>query len=77
MPEIKTADGTYRYCDDKLHADNGGPAIQLNCGSKLYYMHGKPHRTDGPAIECGNGLDMWFLDGVRLSKEEHTLRTKT
>ena len=32
-------------------------------GDKSYYLEGKLHRTDGPAIEWANGHKEWFLEG--------------
>ena len=74
MRQVVTADGKYSYLNNKLHSDTG-PAVELRCGTNLYYKHGKPHRVDGPAIECGNGLSIYYIDGVRLSTEEFKTRT--
>ncbi len=32
-------------------------------GIKRWYLNGKRHRTDGPAIESTDGSKMWFLNG--------------
>jgi hypothetical protein len=32
-------------------------------GSKVWYLNGKHHREDGPAIEHTNGSKKWFLNG--------------
>lgn len=74
MRECVTSDGKYRYLGNKLHSDIG-PAVELLCGTNLYYKHGKLHCVDGPAIECGNGLSIYYIDGVRLSTEEFKTRT--
>jgi len=34
-------------------------------GTKRWYLHGKPHREDGPAIERANGAKQWWLNGKR------------
>jgi len=34
-------------------------------GSKYYYLNGKRHREDGPAIEWANGIKIWFKNGKR------------
>ena len=31
-------------------------------GDKHWYLNGKRHREDGPAIECANGTKHWFLN---------------
>lgn len=74
MRQVVTADGKYSYLNNKLHSDTG-PAVELLCGTNLYYKHGKLHSVDGPAIECGNGLSIYYIDGVRLSTEEFKTRT--
>jgi hypothetical protein len=32
-------------------------------GTKYWYLDGKVHREDGPAIEWANGTKFWFLNG--------------
>ena len=32
-------------------------------GSKMWYLHGRMHRTDGPAVEYADGGKEWFLHG--------------
>ena len=32
-------------------------------GTKSWYLDGKLHRTDGPAIEGAYGTKEWYLDG--------------
>ena len=34
-------------------------------GANVWYLNGKLHREDGPAIEEVNGDKAWFLDGLR------------
>ena len=34
-------------------------------GAKEWYLSGKLHREDGPAIEWPNGAKEWFLNGKR------------
>jgi len=31
--------------------------------TKSWYMNGKLHRVDGPAIEYANGAKVWYSDG--------------
>ena len=38
-------------------------------GSKRWYLNGKRHREDGPAVEHGNGDKYWFLNGY-LHRED-------
>jgi hypothetical protein len=32
-------------------------------GSKYWFLNGKQHREDGPAIECADGSKYWYLNG--------------
>ena len=34
-------------------------------GTKEWFIDGKFHRIDGPAIEWSNGTKQWWLDGRR------------
>ena len=33
--------------------------------SKVWFLNGKSHRTDGPAMEHPNGIKYWYLNGER------------
>ena len=37
----------------------------LNNGDKHWYLNGKRHRVDGPAIEYADGDRSWYLYGER------------
>jgi len=34
-------------------------------GTKKWWLNGKYHRTDGPAVERSNGTKEWWLNGER------------
>ena len=38
-------------------------------GNKCWFLNGKPHRVDGPAIEFYNGSKYWHLNG-KLHRED-------
>jgi hypothetical protein len=40
---------------DGLHTSNDG--------SKFWYLDGKRHREDGPAMEWSDGTKYWYLNG--------------
>ena len=40
-----------------------------NDGSKYWYLKGKLHREDGPAIEDSGGCKFWYLNG-QLHRED-------
>jgi len=44
-------------------------------GSKCWYLNGKLHREDGPAVERADGTTFWWLNGEHLTEED--LRVKT
>ena len=46
-----------------------------NNGDTFWYINGKLHREDGPAIEWGNGNRYWYLNGVELTEEQHKIQT--
>jgi hypothetical protein len=60
----------------KLHRE-GGPALEYVCGDKFWYRMDLLHRVDGPAIEQGNNITYYYLDGIRLTKEEHAARVNS
>jgi hypothetical protein len=68
----KTFDNRIEYFNDKEERHRtDGPAIEyFNSENRLWYLNGKHHREDGPAIEL-NGLEIWYLDGKMLSREDH------
>ena len=41
----------------------GGPAIEFNNGTNVWYQNGKLHRLDGPAIEYSDGSKKYFQNG--------------
>jgi hypothetical protein len=44
-------------------------------GDKLWYLNGKMHREDGPAIENANGDNHWCLDGKRHREDGPAIET--
>ena len=38
-------------------------------GSKYWFLNGKRHREDGPAVEYSNGDKVWYLNG-KLHRED-------
>jgi hypothetical protein len=39
-------------------------------GNKFWYLDGKYHREDGPAVEYTNGTKYWYLDGKELTETD-------
>ena len=44
-------------------------------GDKCWYLKGKIHREDGPAIEWADGSKAWFLNDRHLTEAEHKANT--
>ncbi len=51
-------------------------------GRKEWFLNGKRHREDGPAIEYSDGYGRrhsparWYLNGKLVTEEEHRQRTQ-
>ena len=39
-------------------------------GTKAWYLNGKYHREDGPAIENASGTKSWFLNGTYYTEQQ-------
>lgn len=39
-------------------------------GNKFYYLDGKLHRTDGPAVMWSSGRKFWYIDGQEYTFKE-------
>ena len=40
-------------------------------GDKYWWLNGKLHREDGPAVEYADGSKFWYLKSERVTEEEH------
>ena len=62
---------TYNWCQDKTKlAIFGKQVMFVNIfGTKLWYLNGRCHRENGPAIEYANGNKWWFLNDI-LHRED-------
>ena len=45
-------------------------------GSKYWFLNGKLHREDGPAIEDSNDTKWWYLNDQQVTEEEHRQQTQ-
>ena len=46
------------------------PQCEVNeHGTKSWFLHGKLHREDGPAVESADGTKSWYLHG-KLHRED-------
>ena len=39
-------------------------------GDKFWYLNGKLHREDGPAIECTSGDKSWCLNDINYTEQQ-------
>ena len=45
-------------------------------GIKEWFLNGKYHREDGPAVEYADGDKYWFLNGKELTEEQFNKKVK-
>ena len=45
-------------------------------GDKHWYLNGKQHREDGPAVEAADGNEYWYLNGQECSEEVFLKKTQ-
>ena len=56
------------YKDEKctgLHREDEPAVERVDGGYRAWYLNGKRHREDGPAIVWASGDQMWWLNGER------------
>jgi hypothetical protein len=51
--------------------------VECSNGDKSWYLNGKWHREDGPAMECSNGTKHWYLNDVKYTESEFLKLTKS
>lgn len=39
-------------------------------GNRHWFLNGRLHREDGPAIEWSDGSKFWYLDGKLVTEQE-------
>ena len=61
---------TFGWCKDKTRlAIWYKPVFCVDrCGDRVWYLNGKYHRENGPAVEYINGDRVWYLNG-KLHRE--------
>ena len=47
--------------------------VEDSNGNTSYYLNGKAHREDGPAITYAHGRKEWFLNGKRHREDGHAI----
>jgi len=59
---------TIEYYQDSYglyHREDGPAAINHTTGFAGYWIHGKRHRLNGPAITHHDGTQAWYIYGMR------------
>jgi len=44
--------------------------VEYPNGTKYWYLNGKRHREDGPAVEYPNGTKYWYLNNEEVTWKE-------
>jgi hypothetical protein len=52
-----------QYNMQTIDLGNGAKCEIYENGDKCWYLNGKLHRTDGPAIEDADGGKWWYING--------------
>ena len=55
--------------NNKIHCDDGPAMENPKDGTKIWFIDGKYHRENGPAIESGDGPKQWYIHGMRHCKD--------
>ena len=51
--------------------------VEVNLtGTKKWFLNGKLHREDGPAIEYSTGTKKWYLNDKSMSEADHKRATE-
>jgi hypothetical protein len=54
---------TFSFNEDAFNENKNGLYYKKN--TKEWYLNGKLHREDGPAVEFANGVKQWYQNGKR------------
>jgi hypothetical protein len=68
---VKVFDNRTVWYNEKgqFHREDDLPAIEWEDGTKHWYIEGKYHRENGPAIIFHN-IKLYFLNGIEMRKEQ-------
>lgn len=50
-----------------MHRDDGGPALVYYGSLAEWWVHGRRHRLEGPALVFADGTTCWFVAGTQLA----------
>jgi hypothetical protein len=50
--------------------------VEYPNGTKKWFLNGKLHREDGPAVEWADGTKRWYFNDVKLSETEWRKRVQ-
>jgi len=64
--------GTIIYTfNGRRHREGDLPAVEWQNGDKEWWIHGKLHRENGPAVESAIGYKWYCLDNQGYSEEDY------
>jgi len=66
VENIKNIDSDFEYLIFNIDEEE---RIEYRNGTKYWYLNGKRHRTDGPAVEWANGDKSFYINGYFVSKK--------
>jgi hypothetical protein len=67
-------DGTICWYNDGMLDTFNTWTVTKPCGAKLYFVRGKCHRENGPAIENLNGKNFWVINGKSCKEEDFQVK---
>ena len=54
------------WFNGRRHRGNGLPAVECSNGNLYWFVHGQPHREDGPAFTGRGHQSKWWYKGVNV-----------
>jgi len=71
---VKFYDLNHKFlCESSDIPNNFTGILKFFYGERVWYLNGKQHRLDGPAIDYGNELKEWWVNGKFVTELEHKL----
>ena len=71
MNKVFYSNGCKEFLNDEgeRHRENDLPAMEYDNGELRWYINGKCHRENGPAIISANGTKYWYINN-NLHRED-------
>jgi hypothetical protein len=72
--QFSTDYGYYKGSEFVFHNENGPAVVYVN-GDVCWYIHGRAHREDGPAIDW-EAYKAWYINGVYHREDGPAIENK-